>query len=236
MPSKNRIEAGRRNGALGKGKKSEESRLKCAMNSVRHGLTAKAIVLSNESKEGFESLRKAYYDRFQPADEVESDIVEDMISARWRLRRAWSLERVTIDCRQDRMQAVPPGDREYIGEPEEPLRIMLAFEKEANDSNTLRLCARYETRLYRNLERASAELRRLQKDRRQQEESENSEEKAILQNEGNGPQKTPPIPEPQAQPSPQTQPKAIESRPQASGTPKIIEMPTPETPITPPKK
>src|SRR5258708_20006860 len=71
MPSKNRIEAGRRNGALAKGKKSEESRQKCAMNSVRHGLTAKAIVLSNECKEGFETLRKPYYTRSQPPTETE---------------------------------------------------------------------------------------------------------------------------------------------------------------------
>jgi len=102
MASKNRIEAGRRNGLLAKGKKSEESRQKCAMNSVRHGLTAQAVVLSNESKEDFEALRKTYYARYQPADEVECDLVDDMVSARWRIRRAVSLERVTIDIRQDR--------------------------------------------------------------------------------------------------------------------------------------
>ena len=171
MPSKNRIEAGRRNGALAKGKKSEESRQKCAMNSVRHGITAKSIVLSNESKEGFEALRKTYYTRFQPADEVECDLVDDMVSARWRLRRAASLERVTVDLRQDRMMQIPPEDREYKGEPPEIVRIMLAYDKEFNDSDTLRLVARYETRLQRAFERADAGLRRLQKERRAWEES-----------------------------------------------------------------
>jgi hypothetical protein len=222
MPSKNRIEAGRRNGALGKGKKSEESRMKCAMNSVRHGLTATALVLSNESKEGFESLRKAYYDRFQPADEVESDVVDDMVGARWRLRRAWSLETETIDIRQDRMQQIPPGEREYIGEPAEVVRIMLAFEKEANDSNTLHLCARYETRLYRNFGRASAELRRLQEERRKQEESEACEEQSILPNEGNAK-------------AVEEQPGRKEPRLARIGPQKIVKMPAP-APISNPKE
>jgi len=226
MPSKNRIEAGRRNGALAKGKKSEESRRKCAMNSVRHGLTAKAIVLSNESKEGFEALRKAYYTRFQPADEVESDLVDDMVGARWRIRRAVSLERVTIDLRQDHMMDIAPEDREYRGEPPECVRIMLAYEKEFNDSDTLRLVARYETRLHRTFEKADAGLRRLQKERRTLEESEASEPEPILPNEGNAPTESP-------EPRPSgsiTHPKIIKMpAPQAKPGPE----PTPETPISP---
>ena len=51
MPSKARIEAGRRNGTLSKGKKSEEARQKCALNSVKHGLFSKTLVLANESPE-----------------------------------------------------------------------------------------------------------------------------------------------------------------------------------------
>jgi hypothetical protein len=223
MPSKNRIEAGRRNGALAKGRKSEESRQKCAMNSVRHGITAKSIVLSNESKEDFEALRKIYYTRFQPADEVECDLVDDMVSARWRLRRASSLERVTIDLRQDRMMDIAPENREYKGEPPEPLRIMLAFEKEFNHSDTLRLVARYETRLHRNFERADAGLRRLQKERRALEASQEPEESAdpepapTTPNEGNSPTEPPTAP-----------PTSVS----ATGH-KIIKMPAPKAKLDP---
>jgi len=239
MASKNRIEAGRRNGLLAKGKKSEESRQKCAMNSVRHGITAKSIVLSNESKEDFEALRKIYYTRYQPADEVECDLVDDMVSARWRLRRASSLERVTIDLRQDRMMDIAPENREYKGEPPEPLRIMLAFEKEFNHSDTLRLVARYETRLHRNFERADAGLRRLQKERRALEASQEPEESAD------------PKPEPTA-PNEGNAPAGEPAEPRPSGSVarhKIIKMPTPQqkldpkptaeepiSPVTPPRE
>ena len=230
MSSKNRIEAGRRNGALAKGKKSEESRQKCAMNSVRHGITAKSIVLSNESKEDFEALRKTYYARYQPADEVECDLVDDMVSARWRIRRAVSLERVTIDIRQDRMQKVPPENREYIGEPPACVRIMFAYEKEFNDSDTLRLVARYETRLHRTFERADAGLRRLQKERRTLEESDAPEPEPTLPNESNTPTKpTEPPPEPRPSGS-VTHPKIVKM---PSPQPKPGLEPTPKTPISP---
>jgi hypothetical protein len=223
MPSKNRIEAGRRNGALAKGKKSEESRQKCAMNSVRHGITAKSIVLSNESKQDFEELRKIYYTRFQPADEVECDLVDDMVSARWRLRRASSLERVTIDLRQDRMMAIAPEEREYKGEPPEIVRIMFAYEKEFNDSDTLRLVARYETRLHRNFERADAGLRRLQKERRTLEASLDPEPEPTAPNESNAPAET--------KLAPTTTAHKIVEMP--APQPKLDPKPKPETPITP---
>ena len=223
MPSKNRIEAGRRNGALAKGKKSEESRQKCAMNSVRHGITAKSIVLSNESKEGFEALRKTYYTRFQPADEVECDLVDDMVSARWRLRRAASLERVTVDLRQDRMMQIPPEDREYKGEPPEIVRIMLAYDKEFNDSDTLRLVARYETRLQRIFEKADACLRRLQKERRAWEESTSPEPEPTAPNESNAP----------AEPRPSPIAKAHKIVEMPAPQPKPAAETTPEEPISP---
>jgi hypothetical protein len=45
MRSQARIEAGRRNGMLAKGKKSEEARQKCAQNRVKHGLFSKTLVV-----------------------------------------------------------------------------------------------------------------------------------------------------------------------------------------------
>jgi hypothetical protein len=64
---------------------------------------------------------------------------------------------------------------------------MMAFEEEFRTEDTLRLCARYETRLYRNYERADAGLRRLQKERRAMEESQDEEPEVDAPNEGNDP-------------------------------------------------
>src|SRR5216684_2207599 len=103
MRSQARIDAGRRNGTLAKGKKSEEARQKCAKNSQKHGLFSKTLVLANESPELFESTRKTYYEVWRPENEFEADLVNDMVAARWRLNRIMMVETETLDLRQARM-------------------------------------------------------------------------------------------------------------------------------------
>jgi hypothetical protein len=88
MASRDRSAAARRNEALAEGKKPGQSRQEYAMGADRHVRAAARLVLSNESKLEFEELEKAHYVRFQPRNEVESDFVDDIVAARWRLRRA----------------------------------------------------------------------------------------------------------------------------------------------------
>ncbi len=87
MASKNRIAEVAGNDALAEGTKSENSRKKRTM-IIDYSSAAARLVLSNESKLEFEELEKAHYARFQPRNCVESDFVDDIVAARWRLRRA----------------------------------------------------------------------------------------------------------------------------------------------------
>jgi hypothetical protein len=48
----------------------------------RHGMTAKGVLLTNEDPESFH----------QPAYDVERDLVDEMVIAKWRERRDWSNE------------------------------------------------------------------------------------------------------------------------------------------------
>ena len=219
MPSKARIEAGRRNGMLAKGKKSKEARQKCAQNSVKHALFSKTLVLANESPELFEETRKSYYDLWKPENEFEADLVNDMVAGRWRLNRVMMVEAETIDLRQARMDQSGELKKEFEIIPE-PTRVAIAFEKEMNESKTLDNLSRYEARYDRKLSRAMAELRRVQKDRRAAEAGEaeaaeeaiTCEQEPICKNEGNATSKpaTKPLeivrPEPKVAPKPITQP------------------------------
>jgi hypothetical protein len=220
MRSQARIDAGRRNGMLAKGKKSEEARQKCAQNSVKHGLFSKTLVLANESPELFEETRKTYYDLWKPENEFEADLVNDMIAARWRLNRVMMVEAETIDLRQARMDQSGELKKEFEIIPE-PTRVAIAFEKEMNESKTLANLSRYEARYHRQLRHAAAELRRVQKDRRADEAAEAAEateeaitceQEPICKNEGNATPKPAlkPLeivrPEPKAMPQPQNSP------------------------------
>ena len=212
MKSQARIEAGRRNGMLARGKKSEEARQKCAKNSVKHGLFSKTLVLANESPELFEATRKSYYELWKPENEFEADLVHDMVAARWRLNRIWTVETETIDLRQARMDHSGELKKEFEIIPE-PTRVAIAFEKEMNESKTLANLSRYEARYFRQLRHAAAELRQVQKDRRAAEaetaeEAITSEPEPICRNEGNA---TPrPAPKPleivRSEPKPAAQP------------------------------
>jgi hypothetical protein len=208
MKSQARIDAGRRNGMLAKGKKSEEARQKCAQNSVKHGIFAKTLVFANESPERCESIPKSYFEVWKPENEFEADLVIDMVSARWRLNRIMTVETETIDLRQARMANSGELEKEFDTVPE-PVRLALAYIKETNESNTLSNLSRYEARYYRQLHQAADQLRRVQKERRAQEAEEaiTSEVEAICKNEGNAPPKPAPptleIVRPDPKPAPQ---------------------------------
>src|SRR6266550_1579419 len=75
MTSDARSEAARRNGAKSNGPKTPEGKATSSMNALRHGMTAKGILLTNENPEAFHKLAGAYYEKFEPADDVERDLV-----------------------------------------------------------------------------------------------------------------------------------------------------------------
>jgi hypothetical protein len=171
MPSDARVGAGRRNGRLARGKKSEEGRQKCALNSTKHSLFAKTVSLSNEDRIEFEEMRKSYYDLWQPENHFESHQVDQMIAANWRIQRLWSVEAETIDLCQARMANSGELTKEFEDIPEST-RVAIAFEKETNGKNTLNSLSRYETKFSRQILRAAKFLQDHRKNR-------------ILQNESN---------------------------------------------------
>src|SRR5207248_1362824 len=102
---------------------------------VTHGLLAKALVLHNESQDGFNTLLERCLARFSPVDEVELSVVEDMVAALWRTRRAWAIESEWINSKQDDNSAES-----------ERSQIACAFNNLA-DTHKLGLLHRYESRM-----------------------------------------------------------------------------------------
>jgi hypothetical protein len=73
-------------------KKTDELRQSSVTNAAERTPIAQAFVLSGESLDTFEALRKSYYDFWQPQDRFEADLVDDMVAARWRLTRIRTAE------------------------------------------------------------------------------------------------------------------------------------------------
>src|SRR5580692_1717825 len=94
MVSNLKSETARANGAKSRGPTTDEGKEKSSRNSLKHGLTAGSgnILLDCESQDEFDEVQKKLLGIHEPATPAEKDIVEEMIAARWRARRMWTIE------------------------------------------------------------------------------------------------------------------------------------------------
>jgi hypothetical protein len=142
MSSLRRVQSSKANGALSKGPVTPAGKQRSSLNALRHGLCAKCIVLDHESRENFLILLQQHIDLFQPANEVEVGMIEEMCAAYWRQRRAWSIETALLE-KQIALQ--PDGSNAE--------RMASAFDRLAA-APTLPLLHRYETRQHLMYQRA----------------------------------------------------------------------------------
>src|SRR5271154_3959208 len=84
--------ATRAHGRLSRGPKTAAGKQRSSMNATRHGLLAKNILLDDESKETFAMVLNQHLAKFDPADDVERNTVEEMAASAWRMRRGWAIE------------------------------------------------------------------------------------------------------------------------------------------------
>jgi hypothetical protein len=161
MSSRQKRNQARQNGAKAAGTKSPAGIQQSSRNAVKHGLTGKAVVLSNESQAKFDELHQEYFHEFQPNTCVERDLVDDMVACRWRLKRIRVLQTAAIDLQMDRMDAEIEKTYNTI---DQPTRTILAVAKLANEEHTLDLLLRYETTYSRMYQRALSTLLRLQRE------------------------------------------------------------------------
>ncbi len=54
-------------------------------------MTAEATLLEIEDAARFAELRDSLIERFHPRDAVETDLVDQMVAASWRMRRLWAI-------------------------------------------------------------------------------------------------------------------------------------------------
>ena len=93
MISQRQHEANRRNAAKSHGPKTPEGRAAVRLNALKHGLTAEEIILpTTEDKTEYEQFRLDFLEECQPVGLIEHVLVEDMVTARWRLNRVRKME------------------------------------------------------------------------------------------------------------------------------------------------
>jgi len=142
MISEAHSEAARTNGAKSNGPKTPEGKAISSANSLRHGSTAKAILLTNEEPANYHKLAEGYYTTLQPTNDVERDIIDEMVISKWLQRRDWSNEAALFDREMDR-QTKDVNAR--FPKLDHASRYALAFKALADESKAIQLFIRYET-------------------------------------------------------------------------------------------
>ena len=163
MPSELKSETSRINGAKSHGPKTPEGKEASSRNSLKHGLTSrKTFVLQCESIDDYRAMLAEHIAIHQPVTAPEKELVDQMAIARWRIRRFVAAETVLFDCEMIRNEAAV--NKEFATT-DSDVHLAMAIRSLADESRTLSLMSRYESRLQRVHDKAYTALRELQKSR-----------------------------------------------------------------------
>ena len=182
MSTERQKNASRANGSKSRGATTPEGKLASSRNAIKHGLSAESvrhaasapyprnaeaprstsgqhgmlattIVLNGESTDRFLGLLTTLLEEFQPQTPFEESLIEIMAVARWRQMRIWGMEKASMEYemhRQSEMSnsaALDPAEHAAT-------RAAIAFRTLSDDSRSLELINRYESRYDRQYLRA----------------------------------------------------------------------------------
>ncbi|MEZ5355745.1 MAG: hypothetical protein R2762_24180 [Bryobacteraceae bacterium] len=226
-----RMKAAWANGSKSNGPSTPEGKKKIAMNAYTHGLTAKAVLAPGEDPESLALLVDSFIAIFQPADDAEFLLVEEMVAAKWKLHRSWCIEGSLFEaeiCTQSEKV-----DAKFEGVTPE-LRYALAFRTLTDESKSLAHVNRQEVRLTRAHDRALEQLLLLQSLRMEREAVEAQAHEPGVENQHTsvGPQASAIANDNETNGNSgensilQNEPKAVESSPQPGASPASL---APET-------
>src|SRR6202790_1487252 len=139
MVSQLKSNTARANGAKPPAPTTAEGKEKAAPNSLKHRLTAGNgnIPLDCEDPDHFDEILNKFHTIHEPVTPAETDIGEEMVAARWRIRRMWAIETGLLNAEIVTKQSSPSVSE---GADLPPL-LASAFRTLADDSRSLALAS-----------------------------------------------------------------------------------------------
>jgi hypothetical protein len=151
--------ASRQNGARSRGPKTAAGKARVAHNAVKHGLSARNLMLlDDEDPAAFADFEAAARRELAPAGDFQADLVRRIVSAAWRAQRA------------DRLEAGLMGhylpERPPLDERERQAAFGLGLIRDGNGARALDTLVRYRGSVLTELFRALGALKALQSESR----------------------------------------------------------------------
>ena len=98
MSTAAQVTANQLNAQLSTGPRSEEGKARVAGNAIRHGLTAKHLVIRAEKQEHFAALQESLSAELNPQGAVEALVFQEIVHAAWNLSR---FRRIEVESSSD---------------------------------------------------------------------------------------------------------------------------------------
>jgi hypothetical protein len=161
--SEAQLAANRANCQSSTGPKSEQGKLVSSHNALKTGLTGRTIVLPTDDVAAYQTLVALINRKFNPANDIEQHLTQTIADTEWRLLRIPTLESGFYALGRHELAA------DCAHEPDPQLRAtMLEAHIFRTYQKDLRNLALQERRLRNQLKQDTAELRRLQQERLEQ--------------------------------------------------------------------
>jgi hypothetical protein len=146
--------------------RTPEGKARSSMNALRHGLTARTVVLPTEDMDAYRAFSKEIADSLAAQTPVERQFAQTVADNQWRINRIRSIE--------DGMLGM--GHFEAAGDFDCPTTLihsaMTAARAFRDRSQAFVNLSIYEQRLHRSMKEALRQLRELQTERREHEKTE----------------------------------------------------------------
>src|ERR1700682_4171967 len=92
MPTPAQYAANRLNSIKSTGPASPKGKVRSSLNALRHGLTARVVVLPTEDMAPYQSFSKEIVDSLDPQTPVERQFAQTVADNQWRINRICSIE------------------------------------------------------------------------------------------------------------------------------------------------
>src|SRR5579863_7586676 len=172
MPSPAQCAANRLNAEKSRGATSPQGRTRSSMNALRHGLTARVVVLPTEDMAAYNAFSKEIVDSLDAQTPVERQFAQTVADNQWRINRIRSIE----DGMLGMGHFEPAGD--FDASHPEIHSALTAAKAFREDSKAFVNLSIYEQRLHRSMKEALGQLKALQTERHERRKAEMDE--AIL--------------------------------------------------------
>lgn len=104
MATERQITANRHNAKCSTGPRTVYGKRRSRRNAIRHGLTAETIIDVLEDPAAYKAFQRAIHNDYHPRSNFELQLVAQLVSLLWRLRRAVSIESGLLNIQAEILQ------------------------------------------------------------------------------------------------------------------------------------